>query len=377
MELKSDKVGRSDDSEAPALDAIPIEEDIAMEDMQVEHFNLSAAEAQKPAITAPRSHKRQSHGLKAPPGGSYRIPEQGQLQIIIKNQNKTAVKLFLVPYNLTGMEPGKKTFIRQRSYSAGSVIDNIPVANGTSSDRAVLRYLIHLHICCPSRGRYYLYKSIRVVFANRVPDGKENLRNELSFPEPRYSPYKPVRAMPPPPSLPGAAGSHAALATEKAYRRRSSGFAFTSHGVSQGFDAFGITHPPIPVATPSSNLSKSASSASLQPWSQQTAVASPGSEQAAKTVIRAREFKKTLDFKKLINIEHFPERHLEGEESSGNCSQGSAVHKPNSLQPKELGDGKTDYVDIAFSTEGDHASCEGLLSQRLRTLEVKKTPSID
>ncbi|KAJ4289178.1 hypothetical protein N0V90_011520 [Kalmusia sp. IMI 367209] len=119
------------------------------------------------------------------------FPQQGQLQIVIKNPNKTAVKLFLVPYDLSDMEAGQKTFIRQRSYSAGPIID-MPLSTrnnlGTDrpeaalshsddpNDRPILRYLIHLHICCPSKGRYYLYKSIRVVFANRVPDGKEKLR---------------------------------------------------------------------------------------------------------------------------------------------------------------------------------------------------------
>lgn len=155
-----------------------------------------------------QKQKRRSGSPKAPPGGSYRIPQKGQLQIVIKNPNKTAVKLFLVPYDLLGMEPGQKTFIRQRSYSAGPIIDmpltsrknlgtDRPEASLSNSDdpndRPVLRYLIHLHICCPSRGRYFLYKSIRVVFANRVPDGKEKLRNEIQLPEPRYSVYKPSR----------------------------------------------------------------------------------------------------------------------------------------------------------------------------------------
>ena len=45
--------------------------------------------------------KRPSRTPKAPPGGGYRIPEKGQLQIIIKNPNKTAVKLFLIPYDLS------------------------------------------------------------------------------------------------------------------------------------------------------------------------------------------------------------------------------------------------------------------------------------
>ena len=152
--------------------------------------------------------KRRSGSPKAPPGGSYRIPQQGQLQIVLKNPNKTAVKLFLVPYDLSDMEAGQKTFIRQRSYSAGPIIDmpltsranygtDRPEASlsptGDPNDRPMLRYLIHLHVCCPSKGRYFLYKSVRVVFANRVPDGKEKLRNEIQLPEPRYSAYKPGR----------------------------------------------------------------------------------------------------------------------------------------------------------------------------------------
>ena len=168
--------------------------------------------------------RRRTSPSSAPPGGSYRIPEQGQLQIIIKNPNKTAVKLFLVPYDLTGMVPGTKTFVRQRSYSADAVIDS-PVASKPLNDTALiskkptLRYLIHLNICSPSKGRFYLHQNIRVVFANRVPDNKEQLRNEIQVPQPRFSAYKPNREL-------LSSSSSAKLTTEKAYRRRSSGFAF-------------------------------------------------------------------------------------------------------------------------------------------------------
>jgi hypothetical protein len=198
--------------------------------------DMSESEGASRRATKP---KRPSRTPKAPPGGGYRIPEKGQLQIIIKNQNKTAVKLFLIPYDLAGMEPGTKTFIRQRSYSAGPMIETeIPAtkdAPTTGPDRPTLRYLVHLHICCPSKGRFYLYRSIRVVFANRVPDGKERLRNEVTCPDPRFTPYKPVRAMHPP-GHPGSATSTispgAALAAETASRRRSAGF------------ALGQQHPP-------------------------------------------------------------------------------------------------------------------------------------
>ncbi|KAJ5793814.1 hypothetical protein N7457_000413 [Penicillium paradoxum] len=177
---------------------------------------------------------RRSESPKCPPGGSYRIPQQGQLQIIIKNPHKTAVKLFLVPYDLGDMEPGTKTFIRQRSYSAGPIID-MPLSarknfgtdrpeaslNATEDpqDKPTLRYLIHLNICCPARGRFYLHSTIRVVFANRVPDGKEKLRNEIQIPEPRYTPYKPSRES----SLSSTSSTNARLAVEQASRRRSLG----------------------------------------------------------------------------------------------------------------------------------------------------------
>ena len=163
---------------------------------------------------------------------------------MIKSPNKTAVKLFLVPYDLSDMEPGQKTFIRQRSYSAGPIID-MPLSSRTNlgtdrpeaalsasndpNDRPMLRYLLHLHICCPSKGRYFLYKSIRVVFANRVPDGKEKLRNEIQLPEPRYSAYKPGRD--------SYVGVAAGITPKDALRRRS---------VADTVPAPSYDEPPIP-----------------------------------------------------------------------------------------------------------------------------------
>ncbi|ROW02080.1 hypothetical protein VSDG_02440 [Cytospora chrysosperma] len=194
-------------------------------DMEMPDLDPSA-ETSDVNVRKSAKQKRRSNSPKAPPGGSYRIPEKGQIQIIIKNQNKTAVKLFLVPYDLAGMEPGTKTFIRQRSYTAGGpIIENVP---NTGNDKPALRYLAHLHVCCPARGRYYLYKSIRVVFANRVPDGKEKLRNEVTLPEPRFTPYKPIRVMHHF-ATQQTSGPGASLAAEKAFRRRSSGFSFGQH----------------------------------------------------------------------------------------------------------------------------------------------------
>ncbi|KAI1437159.1 hypothetical protein GGR50DRAFT_646321 [Xylaria sp. CBS 124048] len=171
-------------------------------------------------VCGPRKPRRRSVSPTPSPEGGYRIPQKGQIQIIIKNQNKTAVKLFLVPYDLAGMEPGTKTFVRQRIYSGCK-----PPHDGSSSDsdspadHPILRYLVHLHICCPARGSFYLYNTIRVVWASRVPDGRKRLRNEITLPDPRYSPYKPVRA--PRPALSSDISAAASLAPDVTTERES------------------------------------------------------------------------------------------------------------------------------------------------------------
>ena len=205
-----------------------------------------------------RKRRRSPTPVVAPPGGSYRIPQQGQLQIIIKNPNKTAVKLFLVPYDLTGMESEPKTFIRQRCYSTELVDDGLVASNPASTHpgllsrldemklkkKPTLRYLIHLNICCPCPGRFYLYQHIRVVFANRVPDNKELLQNEIQVPQPRFSPYRPTMHDP---VVGRQAGSGARSTNEKAYRRRSSGYDPYPHvgGSNFSFNT-GTPAPPIP-----------------------------------------------------------------------------------------------------------------------------------
>lgn len=100
----------------------------------------------------------------------YRIPPKGQIQVVIKNANQTAVKLFLVPYDLSDMPPGSKTFIRQKSYDtaasatssssspSSSATGLAPPAQSDSSPagrtKETLRYAIHLQFCAvPAKPR--------------------------------------------------------------------------------------------------------------------------------------------------------------------------------------------------------------------------------
>ncbi|KAH7189299.1 uncharacterized protein B0J16DRAFT_112066 [Fusarium flagelliforme] len=326
----------------------PVEDvmDIGLENQSSEHI---------PRRNSRAVRRSGSVAAKAPPGGSYRIPEKGQIQIIVKNPNKTAVKLFLIPYDLTGMEPGTKTFVRQRSYSAGPIIDNAPATAGANTDdRPILRYLAHLHICCPAKGRYYLYKSIRIVFANRVPDGKEKLRNETTWPEPRYTPYKPIRVMNPP--LPAQSGPAAMLATEKALRRRSVGFfpgpsrtfdgmenMFPANNSPSGGSAGGNTLPvdPIPFYLPAhartnSDISDSTNTTAVLG----NDVQSPGSTQVSRPSTK--------------------------DSNTGQSSEPALYEKLNKGEPGYGGNA------FALNRSGSLGGAEGLLSQRLRSLGVKQ-----
>ena len=189
--------------------------------------NMSVdTEDPNPRFRKPTKRKR-TNPSSVTPHGSYRVPEQGQIQVVVKNPYKTALKLFLVPYDLRGMEAGQKTFVRQRYYSTGPVIekplasDTLPLhVNPQGQKKPTLRYLIHLNICCPAKGQFYLYQHIRVVFANRVPDDKEYLTKEVQEPKPKYSPWKPnIDPLP-------SSNAGERLTGEKAFRRRSCGFPY-------------------------------------------------------------------------------------------------------------------------------------------------------
>ncbi|KAI8637970.1 hypothetical protein BD408DRAFT_423729, partial [Parasitella parasitica] len=103
--------------------------------------------------------------LEKKPQPGYRIPPKGQLQVVVKNPNKTAVKLFLIPYNVTDMPKNTKTFLRQKSY----------VVDQDDDKKQLLRYAIHVQICRTEKKRIYLYKTMRIVFANRKADAREKL----------------------------------------------------------------------------------------------------------------------------------------------------------------------------------------------------------
>ncbi|KDQ20280.1 hypothetical protein BOTBODRAFT_170275 [Botryobasidium botryosum FD-172 SS1] len=136
----------------------------------------------------------------------YRVPPKGQIQLLIKNGQRTAVKVLLMPYDLADMPCGSKTFLRQMWYGASD----------GGKGKEVLRYAVHLQFVSPparvsrsthgddpfamdldvngvevprddasgdvegkqgkQKRRIYLTRSIRLVFASRTPDSSESIR---------------------------------------------------------------------------------------------------------------------------------------------------------------------------------------------------------
>ncbi|KAJ3319352.1 hypothetical protein HDV06_006379 [Boothiomyces sp. JEL0866] len=114
------------------------------------------------------------------PGIGYRLPLKGQLQIMIKNPNCTAIKVFLIPFDFKDMPTCSKTFLRQKSYA-------ISKSKQVSPDR--LRFAIHLNFQMTCKRHLYLYSNIRVVFSPRPIETDESLKIVYQGPqEPKYIP---------------------------------------------------------------------------------------------------------------------------------------------------------------------------------------------
>lgn len=398
----------SDNEPSPYVGLIDLEHSLAPPVEKQEHEHSKRKRRQVPSLIEPdsadtrlqfdddhteevaaanlrRQEKKKRRPLppKAPPGGCYRIPAEGQLQIVLKNPNRTAVKLFLVPYDVSDMEPGQKTFIRQRSYSAGPIID-MPLSSRTNygtdrpeaalsnsddpRDRPILRYLVHLHICCTGKGRYYLYKSIRVVFANRVPDGKEKLRNEVQQPDPKYSTYKPLRDSTnihatSSPSMPSAA--------ERARRRQSAVWPLSrSQQLYDQMDGIALNHqlPPPAVRFTGGPLSSSASGdhGSTLPLLQPISF----------HLNRLAAIESRPVSREQMDVD--PKSPFRSPLTSPSPGLGSSiVHQEATFEKLNRGD--VGYGGNAFSPLGSPASppAAGLLAQRLRSLDVQPDGEAD
>ncbi|PWN19397.1 hypothetical protein BCV69DRAFT_313659 [Microstroma glucosiphilum] len=193
---------------------------------------------------------RHTMPLVPPVFPGYEVPPRGQVQLLVKNTNlQSAVKLFLVPYDLKDMPTSTKTFIRKKI-----CVETLPLrdagqpgparrkrhsfdAAGVLGERLKpmesLKYAVHLQFVCvpgntfrpkkakktatapnwmqPDAGvaqhshsdficsersgvensaspnpepapRYFLYRSIRVVFSPRPPEKEDIVKTYIETP---------------------------------------------------------------------------------------------------------------------------------------------------------------------------------------------------
>lgn len=159
----------------------------------------------------------------------YRVPPKGQVQVMIKNANQTAVKVFLVPYDMTDMPSGTKTVLRQRTYLLPSAGDIDPAADPKPT-AGTFQSAVQLQFCSPpvpSRRRsslspataikhspkVYLHKTIRVVFYPTALDSTQKFRTSTDYPmETTTAPSSPTPAASPSSSPSPASGRYASYA---------------------------------------------------------------------------------------------------------------------------------------------------------------------
>lgn len=87
--------------------------------------------------------------------GGYRVPPKGQVQLVIKNQLGTIMKILLVPYDLKDMPAGTQAPLRRVWY--GEATHHEPHLDPSAHNphdkdappKEVIRYAVHLKFVCP------------------------------------------------------------------------------------------------------------------------------------------------------------------------------------------------------------------------------------
>ncbi|KIJ38435.1 hypothetical protein M422DRAFT_33239 [Sphaerobolus stellatus SS14] len=86
--------------------------------------------------------------------GGYRVPPKGQVQLVIKNQLGTIMKVLVVPYDLKDMPPGTQAPIRRIWYGEAPLEPADLAAAQEHPEKEfqgkeVIRYAVHMKFVCP------------------------------------------------------------------------------------------------------------------------------------------------------------------------------------------------------------------------------------
>lgn len=169
---------------------------VADVDLEAHFFAQYAGEAE--------SSDKEKAEPPAYPG--YRVPQVGQLQLLIKTPT-TAVHAFVVPYDLSTLAPGARLLARERTYVSAAPPSPSPSQNqgaDTGGDEASpnspsqtpaqgqsqpparesLRYAVQLQFACVPDAdadggvAYYVGRTLKLVFTSSPPESGCAIRNE-------------------------------------------------------------------------------------------------------------------------------------------------------------------------------------------------------
>ena len=117
---------------------------------------------------------------------SHRVRRGGGGAQVIHNPQRTVLSVFLIPYDVAGMPPLSRTFLRQRTV----VISD---QDGTP-DR--LRHAVHVSFVCTRSAHVYLQHAVRVAFYPRIMDSAERTSVVEEGPgQPRFASLSPDDAL--------------------------------------------------------------------------------------------------------------------------------------------------------------------------------------
>ncbi|CAK1548789.1 unnamed protein product [Leptosia nina] len=130
------------------------------------------------------------------PGG-YRVARSGTVQVSLFNPHGTLVKMFVVLYDLTGMPPLARTFLRQRTLYMPAGAD----PPKTHEMHKWLRYLIHLRFMTSKSGKLYLHTDIRILVSRKADVDTATAHSALFRPIARADDPAPTDEGPPRPDM--------------------------------------------------------------------------------------------------------------------------------------------------------------------------------
>lgn len=141
--------------------------------------NVDLTEYYHARLASVLGSRYRSHGMDLAEIPGYAMPEAGRIQLVIRTPSNAIAKLLLIPYDVSNMKPGTRTFLRHRIWLDGPVegLNERSATPHTTAQGKRLCVSVHLRLCRPpvishrrAKPWVYLYDRMDLVFHARQLD---------------------------------------------------------------------------------------------------------------------------------------------------------------------------------------------------------------